>query len=505
LAQALDLEFGIMVPWCYRPAFEQARGIRDCEVTSAALVEGHIERIERLDGCREAGVNAVVVRDFERARARAQQADKAVSEGKLWGPLHGVPITVKEAFMATGLLSTAAWPGLETHVADSNALQVQRLLDAGAVLIGKTNIPPFCADWQSANPQYGRSRNPWDLSRTPGGSSGGSAASLACGFAALELGSDIAGSIRIPAHFCGVCGHKPSYGLGHLHGNVPEANHRSLQPASGLKGKLVHARFDPSFHHNLAVSGPMARCCDDLELAMHLLAAPEPVMAKAGWSFQLPAPKCRDVSQLRVAAWLDDETFPTDRAYLALLNEAVSALERAGARVDRSARPFTGEHLRKVYQVFVDLLSAAGDAFGHSTPSLQDHFKNQIKRNFIKEAYADFFERFDVLMCPVVPIPAFPHMDEPIPDRTFTGTGINNFKAAGMSFWPGIIIVADLPSTVVPIGRTPTGLPCGVQLVGPNFFDLTTIEVGKMLERLHPPCRFQPPPGFEVPPSASKL
>jgi len=494
-----------MVPWCFRAAFEQARGIRDREVTSVALVEDHLTRIERLDGNRKTGVNAVIIRDFSSARARAKAADEALAKGDIWGPLHGVPITVKEAFMTTGLLSTGAWPGLESYVADSNALQVQRLLDAGAVLLGKTNIPPFCADWQSANPQYGRSRNPWNLARTPGGSSGGSAASLACGFAALELGSDIAGSIRIPAHFCGVCGHKPSYGLGHLHGSVPLANHRSLQPASQLKGKLVHAREDPSFHHGLAVSGPMARCCEDLELAMHLLARPEPVMAKAGWSFQLPPPKCMDVSKLRVAAWLDNEAFRTDRDYLALLEGAVSTLEAAGASVDRSARPFTDEQLHKVYRVFVEILSSAGEAFGGAAPTLADHFKNAIKRNFIKETYADFFERFDVLMCPVVPIPAFPHMDEPIPQRTFTGTGISDFKAAGMSFWPGIVIVADLPSTVVPVGRTPEGLPCGVQLVGPNFYDLTTIEVGKMLQRLHPPSRFEPPVGFEELPPSSKL
>eukprot|EP00931_Biecheleriopsis_adriatica_P046061 TRINITY_DN2642_c0_g3_i1.p1 TRINITY_DN2642_c0_g3~~TRINITY_DN2642_c0_g3_i1.p1 ORF type:complete len:495 (+),score=80.68 TRINITY_DN2642_c0_g3_i1:70-1554(+) len=482
--------------WCFRPAWEQAQAVQSKQVTSVALVEEHIARIERLDGNRKEGVNAVVVRDFSSARKRAAEADEALARGELWGPLHGVPVTIKEAFFVTGLPTTAAIPGLESHVADSNALNVQRLVDAGVVVLGKTNIPPFCADWQSANKLYGRSRNPWDLTRTPGGSSGGSAASLACGFAALELGSDIGGSIRVPAHFSGVCGHKPSYGLGHIHGHAPAANHRALQPAASLKGKAVYVRKDPSFHHELAVSGPLARCCEDLELAMRLLARPEPVMEQGGWSYQLPAPRCTDVRKLRLAAWLDSDTYKTDREYLALMEEAVTALERAGATVDRSARPFLKEEqLAEVFKIYMTCL-ASNPALSMEMPSLEAFQSNSVRRNFVKETFAEFFQHHDVLLCPVMPIPAFPHTDKPMPDRKFSGAGIRDFGAAAMQFWPAIIIVADLPSTVVPVGLTPSGLPCGIQIVAPNFHDLTSIEVGKMLQSIHPPCRFQPPPGF---------
>ncbi|CAE8583703.1 unnamed protein product [Polarella glacialis] len=255
--------------------------------------------------------------------------------------------------------------------------------------------------------------------------------------------------------------------------------------------------MDPSFHHDLAVSGPMARCCSDLELAMQLLSPPEPVMAKAGWSFQLPPPRCTDVTTLRVAAWLDHGKYPTDRHYLALLEAAVGALEQAGALVDRSARPFSEAESEKVIKTYLGFLTSAGEAFGGSDSyPLLEHKKNAVRRNFIKETYEEFFTRFDVLICPVLPIPAFHHTEKHILQRTFTGEGIRDFDYLGMQFWPGVVIVADLPSTVLPVGRTPDNLPCGVQIVGPNFHDLTCIEVGKILERIHAPCRFEAPPGF---------
>eukprot|EP01062_Namystynia_karyoxenos_P069533 TRINITY_DN65010_c0_g1_i1.p1 TRINITY_DN65010_c0_g1~~TRINITY_DN65010_c0_g1_i1.p1 ORF type:complete len:543 (+),score=158.65 TRINITY_DN65010_c0_g1_i1:88-1629(+) len=477
--------------WCLQPAVVQANAVRSGAVSSAQLVEQHIEQIERYDRA----VNAVVVRMFAEARQRAREADEALAQGQLRGPLHGVPITVKESYMVTGTATTCAVPALKGYVAGSNALNVQRLIDAGAIVLGKTNLPVAAADMQSFNSTYGRTNNPWDLSKTCGGSSGGSAAALACGFGALELGSDIGGSIRIPAHFNGVCGHKPSYGIGHLHGHVPGANHRALQPYSELRAPN-RARTDPSFGHGLAVGGPLARCCADLEVAMRLLARPEPVMEQGGWSFTLPPPRVTDVRALRVAAWLDDRRFPTDRDYLGLLSDAAAALERAGARVDREARPFTDAELEKHLVTYMGLLMSSGPEFGGGMKEWThaEWQKLSVKRNFIKEAWEAFFKRYDVVLCPVLPVPAFPHTKLNPVLRKFDGKGIPRFGQNGMFLWPGIVIVADLPSTVVPIGRTPQGLPCGMQIVAPNFCDLTCIEVGKMLEAVHGPSRYVPPP-----------
>lgn len=262
--------------WHLKSAVDHAAAIRRGEVTSAALAEYYIDRIERLDG----DINAVVVRMFDQARARAREADAALAAGRSWGALHGVPVTVKEAFWVEGTLSTCAVAETIDFVATSNAPAVQSYLDAGAVILGKTNLPVAAADFQSFNDLYGTTNNPWDLTRSPGGSSGGSAAAIAAGLSALEIGSDIGGSIRNPAHFCGICGHKPSQGIVPLHGHAPGGNHPMLEKTP----KPNKARLDPSFGHALAVAGPLARSCADLELAMRLLAKPEPAMAANGWS-----------------------------------------------------------------------------------------------------------------------------------------------------------------------------------------------------------------------------
>jgi len=407
--------------------------------------------------------------------------------------------------MLKGTPSTGGWfAELGDAIAEANALSVQRLLDAGAVIIGKTNIPLYCADYQSANPKYGRTNNPFDLSRSPGGSSGGSSAALACGFAALEIGSDVAGSVRSPAHFCGVCSHKPSYGIGHLHGHAPMATHRVLDP----RPRGVHrARYDPSFHHALAVGGPMARCCADLELAMRILAQPEPVMAQNGWAFTLPPPRATDVRALRAAAWFDSEVVPTDREYLELLQAAAESLQRAGAHVDFTARPFSSEEgVLNAMEAYMELLGAESPALNFSGEiSHEAWIISEYRRNFVKEVFVEFFDRFDVLLCPVMPVPAVPHTEKGLQDRTHQGVGIPGFSTDGphMIFWNFQATMADLPSTVVPVGFTTTHrLPCGMQIMAPHFQDLTAIEVGRMLEQCHPLTRFVPPPGFHVPPDA---
>ena len=318
--------------WHLKSAVDTAKAVKRGEVSSAALVEHYIERIERLDD----KINAVVVRMFDEARARAKEADAALARGQSWGELHGVPITIKEAFWIDGTLSTCAVAETIDFVATSNAPAVQSYLDAGAVILGKTNLPVAAADFQSFNDKYGTTNNPHDLSRIPGGSSGGSAAAIAAGLSALELGSDIGGSIRNPAHFCGVCGHKPSQGIVPLHGHSPGGN----EPSVEKDPKPNRGRMDPSFGHNLAVAGPIARTCADLELAMRLLAKPEPTRAMNGWSFTLPPATLTDVSSLRVACWLDDEFCRVDGESVELLTAAAERLAAAGATVDYTARPY---------------------------------------------------------------------------------------------------------------------------------------------------------------------
>ncbi|HEX2562132.1 amidase family protein, partial [Phenylobacterium sp.] len=279
------------------------------EVSAEELAEAAIARIERLDG----PINAVVVRDFERARATARAADMALRAGERM-PLLGVPMTVKESFGVAGLPHTWGAEWFREMTAAEDAVTVSRLKAAGAVILGKTNVPPMLADWQSNNPIWGRTCNPWDLTRSPGGSSGGSAAALAAGYVPLEFGSDIGGSIRVPAAFCGVFGHKPSYKL------VPTRGHG----LPGLEGEEAP----------LAVVGPLARTAEDLALALDIVAGPDVDMA-VGYRLALPAPRQTKLSGFRVLILDRHPAAATDGAILSALSGLADELSRAGARVVR--------------------------------------------------------------------------------------------------------------------------------------------------------------------------
>jgi len=479
--------------WHRESAGRHAAAIKAGEVSSSALVQYYISRIEAFDG----RVNAVVVRTFEAAKARAKLADEATARGESWGPLHGVPITIKEAFWMEGTLSTCGGvPGLGDFIASSNAPAVQRLLDAGAVIIGKTNVPVGAADFQTYNDKYGTTNNPWDLSKIPGGSSGGSAAAMAAGFSALELGSDIGGSIRNPAHFCGVCGHKPTYGIVPLHGHSPGSNHPEVEPDP----KPQLGRFDPSFHHDLPVAGPIARTCGDLEVALRAIAGPEPLMQSNGWSFTLPPAQVVNPESLRVAAWLDDPFCPVDRECVALMTKAAEALRGAGAAVDFQARP--DFKFARSSQFYMELLSIEMGVEPEPVPYSKIQ-SLKARRWYFKQRWREFFKRFDVLLCPVMPMTAFKHDHRPMPDRRIHINGIET-DLTGTIQWAGLIIFADLPSTVVPVGRDASGMPCGMQVVSSHWQDLQTIEVGKMLERLGFGVTL--PDAFsQQPPIASKL
>ena len=266
----------------FAPASFLAAAVRGRQIGCLELLDHFIARVERFDGA----LNAVVVRDFDRARTRARQLDN----GPLTGPLHGLPMTLKESFNVAGLPTSWGVPEFHGKIADRNALAVDRLLDAGAVVFGKTNVPIRLGEWQSFNANYGRTNNPWDLDTTPGGSSGGAAAAIAAGLTGLEAGSDIGGSIRQPAHACGIFGHKPTHGL------LPLYGHALVENAAGT---------------DLSVIGPLARSAADLDLALDVMAGPDE--AETGLRLQLPAPRLTELKGLRVAVWAEQPGQATDR------------------------------------------------------------------------------------------------------------------------------------------------------------------------------------------------
>ena len=428
------------------------------EVSAVELFEAAVERIERLDG----PINAVVVRDFDRAHGAAKAADAALARGERQ-PLLGVPMTVKEAFNVAGLPTT--WGSLSNRdwVAPADAVGVARLKAAGAVILGKTNVPPFLADWQSANPVYGRTNNPLDLTRSPGGSSGGSAAALAAGMVPLEFGSDIGGSIRVPSAFCGVYGHKPSYGLIPTRGHAPP----------GIDG------VSPA----LGVVGPMARSAADLALALDILAGPEADEA-VGYGVHLPAPRHARLADYRVLMLDEHPLAPVDSEIRGALDRLARDLETEGPTVARSSDLLPD--LAAAHGAYVTLLMTTVSRGGPPPPNLisahgwMDALDAQLA---VRRRWAALFEAFDVVIAPVLGVVAFPHIEEgEWGKRTLTLDG------AQVSFgdqlaWPGLATLPNLPATAMPIGTTAGGLPIGVQIIGPYLEDRTTISFAGLLER----------------------
>ena len=261
----------------YRTTTELVGLLAARKVSAVELLERSVARIE----ARDKQINAVVVRDFERARDAAKAADAALARGER-APLLGVPMTVKESYNVAGLPTTWGFPAAKDFRPNDDALAVTRVKAAGAVILGKTNVPISLADWQSYNDVYGTTNNPWDLTRTPGGSSGGSAAALAAGYVSLELGSDIGGSLRVPAHYCGVFAHKPSLGLVPPRGQTPP----NVPPLP--------------FENDLAVIGPMARSAADLALALDVVAGPDEQVNAIAYRLALPPPRHDDLKGFRV-------------------------------------------------------------------------------------------------------------------------------------------------------------------------------------------------------------
>ena len=444
---------------CLEPATQLAAMIATREISSRELLDLFLQRVHRLNPA----VNAVVTLDVERAQAAAAQADAVSAAGGPTGPLHGLPVTIKDAIEVGGLRSTGGARALEHHVPPVDAPSVARLRQAGAVVFGKTNVPEWSGDIQTFNQLFGATNNPWDPSLTPGGSSGGPAAAVATGMTSFELGTDIGGSIRIPSSFCGVFGHKPSFGIVSQRGYL-----------DSVGGGVIDA--------DINVFGPIARSPADLSLLLSVLAAPDSEKALA-WGVALPPARHPRVEDYRVGLWLDDPACAVETSALELTAAAAEALAGAGAKVSDARPPLDLGEARALFDQL--LLPAISVSFDETTgQALAGNHRTWLdlhrRRTLLRGVWAEWFRDYDVLLCPVMPMLPFPHDREgTVADRWVLVNGRSRPQADCLA-WTGLVGVAYLPSTVLPVGRVGSR-PVGMQIVGPYLEDRTPLFVAAEL------------------------
>jgi amidase len=480
----------------FRTAKQLASAIRTKKIGCLELLDLYLKRVE----AHNPALNAIIAMDIEGARKQAKAADRAVKAGKKLGPLHGVPMTIKESYNVVGYPTTWGIPALKDNKPKANALLVQRMLDAGVTLFGKTNVPLMLADYQSYNDIYGTTNNPWDPTRTPGGSSGGSAAALAAGLTGIEAGSDIGSSIRNPAHYCGVFGHKPTYGI--------------------VSGK-GHAAGDwASPGADIAVVGPLARGAEDLEIALGAMVGLDEIDGR-GLKVELPKSRKKSLREFKVAVVLDDPHAEVDRPVQDEIQKLADFLGKQKVKVSTTARPaFDTADMHEVYMKLLQAATsgrlsneeyaaraeAAARFPAESKSTLAQMMRGMVlthrdwlglneRRHRMRLAWDAFFKDYDVLLCPVTASAAFPHDHEP--DRTKRRLTVNGKQVpdGDQLFWAGYSGVTFLPATAAPIGQTADGLPIGVQIVGPQYGDYTTIAFAKLLEKEY--RSFVPPPAFQ--------
>ncbi len=477
---AFDRDFGT--------ALQAAEAIRRGRVSSVELTQHAFARMDRF----EPKLNAFSYETREEALAAAKEADAAMRNRMAKGPFHGVPITIKESFGVAGRPATWGIPQLKDSKAPRHSAVAQKMADTGAVLLGGTNVPVNLSDYQSDNPIYGRSNNPWDVTRTPGGSSGGSAAALAAGLGYLSIGSDIGGSLRVPAHFCGIFSHKPTIDVISQMGQSPGGNW-------GL----------PGYSTDLAVAGPMARSAEDLMEAMRLLGGPDPGFTK-GWSWKLEPPRRSRLSEFRVGYLFDDPIAPVTSEMKLVFDSVSAALGKAGLQAERGW-PQGFEPGASLANYLFLLGAVLGPTFPPEQAAAMmrdstnpmgagmgaDHRRwtgENMKRLRTRQVWQKYFESFDVFLCPVAFTPAFPHDASPDMAARTIGAPEGKRPYLNMMNWIFFATVAGLPATVMPVGRTASGLPVGLQIVGPMWEDATPIQFASLLaERLG---GFTPPPGF---------
>jgi amidase len=493
----------------YRTAGDMVQSLVTRETSARELCDAAIARIEAIDP----KINAVVVRDFDRARAAADAADTALGRGER-RPLLGLPMTVKEQFNIAGLPTTWGHPKFKDWRPEADALVVQRLKAAGAIILGKTNVPVDLGDWQSYNEVYGTTNNPWDPTRTPGGSSGGAAAALAAGFVPLELGSDIGGSLRCPAHFCGVFSHKPSLDL------VPQRG------AGPPQTPTIPVRVD------LAVTGPMARSAADLALELAVAAGPDELMDGIGYKLALPPPRHEKLADFRVLVIDRHPLCPTAASTSAALDGLADRLAKLGCAVLRASPKMPD--LARTTRNYVELLAAFFSADLPSDNRLRIEAAAQALspddlsitaarlrgltmshaawiqtiriRGGLRASWQALFEDVDVVLCPPMPTVAFPH-DHSLPGGCPLGSAgdcamwareldVDGRKVpyGNQLAWAAIATSNGLPATTMPIGRDDRGLPIGVQIIGGYLDDRSTIAFAGLVEREF--GGFTPPPNL---------
>jgi amidase len=478
----------------FRSAKDLAADIRKKKIGCLELLDLYLTRVEK----HNPALNAIIAMDLEGARKRARAADRALARKQVWGPLHGVPMTIKESYDVVGMPTTWGVPELKGNLPPRNALAVDRLLGAGVVLFGKTNVPIYLADYQSYNAIYGTTNNPWDLSRAPGGSSGGSAAALAAGLTGIEAGSDIGSSIRNPAHYCGVYGHKPTFGV------VPPRG-------QALPGRLAQG--------DISVIGPLGRSAEDLEIGLGIMAGPDEIDA-VGYKLALPVPRQKALRDFRVAVMLTDPNSEVDDEVQARVQAVADFLAKKRAKVSGSARPDIDT--REAQRAYIHLLRAAtsgrqtqeefdknlvaarglgaGDESYYArmlrgnTSSHRDWLAANETRHKMRWKWAEFFKEYDLLLCPAAASAAFPHDQQGERwERTIQVNG-HRVPATDQLLWAGYSGMAYLPSTVAPAGFTKAGLPVGVQIIGPQYADRACIQMARLLEREYQ--GFVPPPNY---------
>ncbi|MGE3829858.1 MAG: amidase [Parvibaculaceae bacterium] len=480
------------LPVHLRSALDQARLLRKRKIGARELLDLCWAQVEK----HNPRLNAVIVSDIKRARKTAALSDKRLKHGEPLGPFEGVPMTIKESFDWTGTPSTWGVPKLKDNIATHDAVPLERLTEAGAVIFGKTNVPLMLADWQSFNDIYGTTNNPWDVTRSPGGSSGGSAVALATGMSALEIGSDIGASIRNPAHYCGVFGHKPTYGIVSRRGDTYPGNVASS---------------------DISVAGPLARSAADLAVMLKLVSGTDGIEARA-LTLKLPKAKQTRFKDFRVAVMLSDPVSEVDQPVQDLIAKLADFLKKKVKKLSFEARPAFST--REAMDVYVTLLRATtsrrqSDEEFVKNATLVSRFKRgddsyfatmtrayvlphrswlmvNERRHQMRLAWDAFFDDWDVLLCPAAASAAFPHDQKgERHERTILVNG-HKVPTTDQLFWAGYSGGFYLPSTVAPIGLTPQGLPSGVQIVTRQYGDLSSIRFAELIEREY--FAFTPPP-----------
>ena len=467
----------------FKSAKQHAIAIQERSIKAIDLLEAYFEQIDKFNP----EINAIVWQDRKAAKETAWQIDKETATGKFRGPLHGVPMTVKESFNLSGAPTTWGDPKNIHNIATTDSDAVARLRSAGAIVFGKTNVPLDLVEWQTFNKIYGTTNNPWDQTRTPGGSSGGSAAALSTGMTTLEVGSDAGSSIRNPAHYCGVFGMKPTFKVVSSQGQCIEE---------------IHSESD------ISVVGPLARTAEDLKLAFETIGGLRAIEATA-FKNHLPSDDRTKLNQFRIGLKLNDPESPVDNDYLDELEKFVINLENSGAKIIRNKLPNIDNELH--FMIYLKLVGASdsphftkeqinaltegvrelnndsvsricGTRFEGLSLLHRDWINLNKQRNKHRLAFDAYFEDIDIILAPATGTPAFKHDQQGPRYRRFLNINGKKYPEMAQLYWSGYSGVIGLPSVVGPIGRV-RGLPVGYQAIASHGRDFTALAFAEAVER----------------------